>query len=106
VRRHALLGFMLAAQPGVLPLPNNTLSVCAALTTTETITSQAAPSEPSESCATPPSLAKAAATSRRRSNTCTLCPVRRSDAAMPEPMAPKPIKPTVVVLIGRNPLHG
>jgi hypothetical protein len=55
---NTLPGFMLAAQPGVVPSPNNTASVCAALTTTDTTTSHAAPSEARESCAVPPSLVK------------------------------------------------
>jgi hypothetical protein len=70
-----------------------------ALTTTDKTTSHAAPKEASVSCADPPPLANAAATSRRTSNTCTLCPARRSEAAMPEPMAPKPIKPTTAPIL-------
>jgi hypothetical protein len=91
---NTLPGFMWAAQPS---WPNSTASVCAAFTTTDTTTSQAAPSSARLAQATPPSLAKASAASRRTSNTCTECPARRSEAAMPEPMAPKPIKPTVVM---------
>lgn len=65
-----LPGFIDAAQPGVVPSPNNTDSVCAALTTTETTMSHCAPSAASVSQATPPSRAKAWATSSRTSNTC------------------------------------
>ena len=49
--------------------PNSTLSVWAALTTTETTTSHCAPSSASEAQALPPSRTKASATSLRTSNT-------------------------------------
>ena len=52
------LGEVLAEPLAPLPSPNSTLSVCAALTTTDTTTSHAAPSEAKVSCATPPSAAK------------------------------------------------
>jgi hypothetical protein len=66
-----LPGVIAPAQPVPSPAgPNSTASVCAALTTTEMTTSQAAPSAGSESQATPPSLAKACAASVRTSKTC------------------------------------
>src|SRR5574337_1057153 len=86
-----LPGRMWAATPSS---PNSTASVCAALTTTETTTSQRAPSSASVSQALPPSWAKSCTTSRRRSNTWGAWPARRSDCAMPRPMAPRPTRPT------------
>src|SRR5450830_23148 len=56
--------FMAAAQP---PAPNSTLSVCAALTTTDTMTLHCAASSAGDAQATPPSAAKACAASPRTS---------------------------------------
>ena len=63
-----LPGFIAAAQP---PSPNSTLSVCAALTTTLTMTSQCCASSAGVAQATPPSAAKASATPGRASTTWT-----------------------------------
>ena len=94
---NTLPGRIAAAHPVPSPLgPNNTASVCAALTTTLTTTSHAAPSSATLLHAWPPSLANLSATSWRTSKTCTSKPARRSEAAMPEPMAPNPINPTLV----------
>jgi hypothetical protein len=87
-----LLGRIAAAQP---PSPNRTSSVCEALTTTLTITSHFAASSAALAQAMPPSAAKASATPGRRSTTCTLQPARRSERAIPPPIAPSPIKPTL-----------
>lgn len=80
--------------PASPPSPNNTASVCCALTTTLTITSQARAISASVAQATPPSAAKAAAASARTSYTCTVRPARRRLRAMPEPIAPRPTTPT------------
>ena len=63
-----LPGFIASAQP---PSPNSTLSVCAALITTLTMTSQCCASSAGEAQATPPSLAKESATPGRASTAWT-----------------------------------
>src|SRR5205085_3301705 len=73
---------------------NSTAAVCAALTTTDTTTSHCAASSAALAHAGPPSRAKAAATPSRASLTKTSASARRSDPAMPEPIAPRPITPT------------
>ncbi len=89
---NTLPGRIASATP---PLPNSTSSVCAALTTTDTTTSQARASAAALALAVPPSRANVSATPGRTSNTCTSKPARRSDCAMPLPMAPRPITPTL-----------
>src|SRR6185369_6348164 len=87
-----LPGRIAAAQP---PSPNRTVSVWAALITTLTITSHRDASSAGEAHATPPSAAKASATPGRTSTTWTRQPARRSEPAIPPPIAPRPITATL-----------
>jgi hypothetical protein len=91
-----LSGFIAAAQP---PSPKSTASVCAAFTTTDTTTTQFAATSAGVRQAVPPSRAKASATPGRTSQTWTAWPARRSEPAMPAPIAPSPIKPTLLVIV-------
>src|SRR6185369_1575486 len=87
-----LPGSIAPAQP---PSPNRTVSVWAALITTLTITSHRDASSAGEAHATPPSAAKVSATPGRTSTTWTRQPARRSERAIPPPIAPSPITPTL-----------
>ena len=69
---------------------------------TETTTSQRAASSAGVLHAVPPCAAKAAATPSRASQTWTSAPARRNDPAMPDPIAPRPIKPTRRPAIDRS----
>jgi len=83
------------ASVSAIPLaPNKMASVCAALTTTLTMTSAPFAASAGVLAPLPPSLTNRATASAETSQPVTSKPARRSEVAMPKPIDPSPMTAT------------